>query len=79
MWNEIGLRLLTALGASAEDKLGPVHALAQACRAGDLASARDALAALPPTEADALLADAHRRMREDAALAAWRPAGARPN
>lgn len=79
MWKEIGLRLLGALGAAAEERLGPAHALADACRAGDLARARDALAALAPPEADRLLAEAHRRMREDAALAAWRPPGPRPH
>jgi hypothetical protein len=77
MWNEIGSRLLAALGAAAEGKLGPMHALAEACRARDIARARDALTALPPAEADALLAEAHLRMREGAALAAWRPADAR--
>ena len=78
---EIGQRLLAALAAAAEVQFGPTHALTEACRARDSANAATALAGLAPSQVDALLAEAHRRMREDglAVLDVWRPTGLATN
>ncbi len=78
MWNDIGPRVLDALGKAAAEHFDADHALAIACRNRDLVRARALIDALPAPEADELLAAAHRRLREDPAalLAAWRPRGA---
>jgi hypothetical protein len=79
MWDEIGVRLMQALATAAAERLGPQHALVAACRAADLQSARALLDCLDRADGDAILAAAHKQLREDDAgvLAQWRP-GPRP-
>ena len=79
MWDRIGERFVTALREAASERLGPEHPLPLACAGANIANLRAHLSNLPAADADAILADAHRRLREDPAawLDAWRPA--RPN
>jgi hypothetical protein len=79
MWDELGPRLIGALAQAARERLGEAHPFVAACVAADVRDMRARLDELPAADADALLADAHRRLREDPAawLAHWRPA--RPN
>lgn len=81
MLDPIGQRLLAALTAAAATRLGPEHTCTLACaRAAHdadpalVAAAQDELRCLDPRHAADLMADAHRRMREDPAaiLAQWR-------
>ena len=80
MFEEIGPQFLSALAAAAAPRLSPEHPLLVACGEADLSRVREALDALAPAEADALLAQAHKLMREDEAgvLAQWRPARRSP-
>ena len=75
MHDEIGLQFLHAFAEAATKRLGPEHAFTAACRAGDLTNVRRMLESLDREDADAMLAAAHKHLREDAAslLAAWRP------
>jgi len=79
MWDKMGTRLMEALAEAASERLGPAHPFVAACATQDLREIRAQYEALPPADADALLAEAHRRLRENPAawLAHWRPA--RPN
>lgn len=82
-------RFFAALAAALVARLGDEHAcakLAAAAASGDpaaVAETQRALAALPEAERDAVLAEAHRRLREDVA-AIWdflpgAPSQSRPN
>ena len=79
MWDQLGPRLTAALGEAAKQRFGENHPFVVACAKGDMDEMRAQYDALPPADADPLLADAHRRLREDPAawLEHWRPA--RPN
>ena len=75
MWDDIGLRLMQVLAAVAAERLGPEHPLVGACRKADLAMASSLMDRLDRADADAVLAAAHKQLREDDAsvLAQWRP------
>jgi hypothetical protein len=75
MANEIGSRLMQALADAATQRLGAKHAFVAACRAADLTNVRALLDRLNPEDAEAILAAAHKQLREDDAsvLAQWRP------
>ena len=79
MWDQIGPRLIGALTEAARERLGETHPFFVACASSNLHEMRVRLGDLPAADADALLADAHRRLREDPAawLEHWRPP--RPN
>ncbi len=86
MFDAIGEMLFTALSRAAENHLEAGHpcieALRHAGHANDraaTAAAQEALSALDPMVMNAIMADAHRIMREDppALLGAWPTAGTR--
>jgi len=85
MFEETGKAFFSALRAAAERRLGPDHpclvALGDAANGrGDAAvpTAQDALSALDPETLNALMADAHKTLREDPGniLRAWPIGGA---
>lgn len=84
MFDTIGSALFDALRRAAERHLEHDHpcieALDAAARGADstaIAAAQDALAGLDPAIMNALMAEAHRLLREDPAriLDGWNPAG----
>lgn len=84
MFDTIGSTFFDALRRAAERHLEHGHpcieALGAAARGADstaIAAAQDALAALDPAIMNALMAEAHRLLREDPAriLGGWNPAG----
>lgn len=85
MFETIGTAFFAALARAAEIHLEAGHPCIRALRdAGDgvdpaaTARAQEALSSLAPAIMNAIMADAHRAMREDGSviLGAWRPTGA---
>lgn len=79
-------RFLAALHAACDAVVGPDHPATQACaeawrdpRPARAANAQDLVTMLEPEARDRVLAETHRRMREDlSAIRALLPGGARP-